>query len=473
MSDTRAEATRWMSISFQRHRTALKIIASLAIALLVSFWPDYLGLPDSGRSALFILLLATGLWSTEALPAFAVGLLVIGLSIAILGKPGGDAAASDGDWERFLVVWGSPLIWLFFGGFVLAAAAEKVELTGWVARNVLQRFGDRASLQLLGCLLVAFVFSMFISNTATATMMIAIAVPLLRSSNAGPRYEQGYLLGIACAANLGGMGSLIGSPPNAIAAGALADVQPIDFARWMFVGLPPALTMLVIVWLYLIWRYPAETTTLQWTEQPIRAPLEEGQNRKLQRSRWAVVSVFSVTVAMWMTSSLHGIPSTVVALIPTCCLTAIGVIDSQDIRELPWDVLLLIAGGLALGVAVTDTGLANWLVDQLPLDGASLIGIAIAFCLVAIVLSNIMSNTAASNILIPIALAVSPQSPSIAVIPIALGASAAMCLPISTPPNAVVYGTGRIRTRDMLESGLLIAFTIPPIILLWCWLVIG
>ncbi len=183
----------------------LKIALCLGCAVLVALLPDYRGLSDAGVWALFILVLAAGLWITEAMPAFALGLLVMGLEIAILGRPGGVFAQNTHDWERFIAVWGSPLIWLFFGGFVLAAAAEKTGLTQWLARMVMSRAGSRASMQLLGCMTVTFVFSMFISNTATASMMIAVLAPVLCSLAAHDPLRRAFLLGVAFAENLGGM----------------------------------------------------------------------------------------------------------------------------------------------------------------------------------------------------------------------------------------------------------------------------
>jgi len=471
MTDTRSEAfARLRGTRFSSWLSLAKIVGCVVLAATVSGLPEYEGLEPAGRAALFILLIGGGLWISEAMPAFAVGLVVIGLEIAILGRPGGVFADSRDDWQRFIAVWGSPLIWLFFGGFVLAAAAEKTGLSQWMAGWILQRLGSRPSVQLLGCMGVTFVFSMFISNTATATMMVTVLMPLIRSLPDRDPQATSLLLGIAFAANLGGMGTIIGSPPNAIAAGALRSVAPLDFARWMMLGLPPALVLLLVSWLFLIWRYPGETSLVD-------PRFTDGKDELTTSSsvphwkRVTVVGVFAITIAMWLTGSWHGIPATVVSFIPICTLTAMGILDALDIRAIPWDVLLLIAGGLSLGVAVTDTGLATWLVGHLPTKTWNAFLLALVFSYVTSLMSNLMSNTAAANILVPIALVASVGVEAQVVVAIALGASAAMCLPISTPPNAIVYGTRRLGTTDLLQAGLLIGILAPPLVSGWCWIV--
>ena len=189
--------------------------------------------------------------------------------------------------------------------------------------------------------------------------------------------------------------------------------------------------------------------------------------------RIAIIVVFVTTIGLWLTTSLHHLPATVIAFVPTCALTTLGVLDANDIRTIRWDVLLLIAGGLSLGVAVSHTGLAEWMLAHLALDTVSTFGLAPVFTCATVVLSNVMSNTAAANILVPVAIAASAGFETVTVVPIALGASAAMCLPISTPPNAIVYGTGELETKEMLLGGLLLALLAPLAATGWCWLILS
>ena len=229
---------------------ALTLIC-LIIAVAFAFGPTHEGLASEGVLALFILVFCAALWVTEAMPAFAVSLLAIGLSIVLVGHDEQGAA----DWEKYIATWGSPLIWLFFGGFILAAAAKKTGLDLWMAAHVLSRLGKRPAFVLMGLMASTALLSMFLSNTATATMMVAMLGPMLSKRQDHSKHAKPLLLGVAMAANIGGMGTLIGTPPNAIAAGALEDVGGVNFAQWMFYGIPPALLLLSLAWSYLLLRH--------------------------------------------------------------------------------------------------------------------------------------------------------------------------------------------------------------------------
>jgi len=486
MEDTRADALKnysgnlFQRLEFSSAASLVKIVFCLILAAVVYHLPpeslpvesavdgSTSGLSDPARWTLFILTLAAGLWATEAIPAFAVALLVIGLQIVILGKPRDLATDKEIPWESFAATLGSPLIWLFFGGFVLAAAAEKTGLNRWFACEVLRRLGSRPGRLLAGSMGVTFVFSMFISNTAATTMMLAVMLPVVGSLGPHDRFRKAMVMGIAFAANLGGMGTVIGSPPNAIAAGALQGVEPVDFFRWMLAAVPPAILMVVLTWAYLIVRYRSQVAELDLT-----AFAAAGAPHRLPAwRRVLVVMVFIVTVALWLSQSWHGIPSSVVAFVPICILSAAGVLDGDDICAIRWDVLLLIAGGLSLGLAVTETGLAGWLVGLLPLDQVTSFAIVLMLSYATMALSNVMSNTAAANILVPIGIVVGAGAEAATVIPLAIGASSAMCLPISTPPNSIAYGTGQIASKDLIQAGLWIGFLAPLLSAVWCRLVL-
>ena len=461
-SATRLNAKRILGrLTPTAQKSLLLVTLCLLVSLAGAFLPTHEGLAPQGVMALFILLFCAGLWVTEAMPAFAVSLLAMGLEIALLG----DVTHEGNGWEKYIATWGSPLIWLFFGGFILAAAAQKTGLDQWMATQVLSRLGNRPSNVLCGVMGSTAILSMFLSNTATATMMVAMLGPLIANNKDNPKLSTALLLGIAMAANIGGMGTLIGTPPNAIAAGVLAQGGGINFVEWMVYGIPPSLALLAIAWGYLALVYlgksrflPLESLTLSSERTPTSAsPIQQA----------LVVVCFGVTLLMWITSPLHGIPTTAVSFIPICVLTTTRVLDKDDVKNIAWDVLLLIAGGLSLGIAVNDTGLAIWIVAQLPIGGLSPIAIAVCLAFVATILSNLMSNTAAANVILPIAFVMLGTDHAELIIPIALAASAAMCLPISTPPNAIVYGTGKIRSRDLLGAGLLLGVLAPPVVVAW------
>lgn len=332
----------------------------------------------------------------------------------------------------------------------MAHACSKTHLDKWMAGMVLGRFATNPAKLVAGVMGITFLFSMFMSNTATAAMMIAVTAPVLAGLPKGSRLAKGIVLGVAAAANLGGVGTIIGTPPNAIAAGQLQG--KIDFVRWMMIALPPALLLAVAVY-FLIWRLYVKGGE----DATISLDAKVGGDAREKRHRITVMVVFTVTVALWMGESLTGIPSSVVSFVPIVALAVSGVIGARDMRELPWDVLLLLAGGLSLGVGVEVTGLAQWLANQVPGD-LSVVAIAITFSVLGLFLSNLMSNTAAAALLIPLAASLVPDGQEALVITsIAISCSAAMALPISTPPNAIAYGTERLAAKDYLLPGLLVA----------------
>lgn len=466
--DTRHAASRLLKpIKQSIPAAALKLVLCIAGALLIAFVPEYHGLNPAAQRAFFILLLASSLWLTEAIPSFAVGLMVIALNVALLGSPKGSFADGDQEaWVEFVAPWGSPLLWLFFGGFVLSAAATKAGLDRRFALGVLSRFGTKPSAILAGVMIITFVCSMFMSNTATAAMMLAMLSPVLAKYQ-DDGFSKSLILGTAMAANIGGMGTIIGTPPNAIAAGALVATKPIGFAEWIFVGLPPASLLAILGWSYLVKAHPTNHQRIDLRET---LSIDASHNADDDLEPWQIklTSVILIgTVLMWLTSSLHGIPTAVVAVMPIAFLTVAGVLDERDIRGLSWDVLLLLAGGLSLGIAVAKTGMADWLITQLPISGMALLPLALVLAYLTSLLSNVMSNTATANILIPLAMALSPNHAAAVAIPLALAASSAMCMPISTPPNAIAFGTGRITTKELLRAGAVVGVLAPLFVVLW------
>ena len=467
--DTRQAAMRLIGpVRRSIPQAIFKLLVCLLIAAPTAFLPEYEGLSEPGRRALFILILAASLWISEAIPSFAVALGVIALNVALLGSPRGEFAHGDHDaWVEFVAPWGSPLLWLFFGGFVLSAAASKTGLDRLFALSVLRRFGTKPGAILAGVMIITFVASMFMSNTATAAMMLAMLATVINHYRADP-FAKALVLGTAMAANIGGMGTIIGTPPNAIAAGALLSIKPIGFAEWIVVGLPAAVLLGVLGWAYLAKTYPSRTKKIELAT--LLAEHDEGDEDERQIAPWqrAVATLTIVgTILMWLTSSLHGIPTAVVGLMPIALLTVVGILDERDIRGLSWDVLLLLAGGLSLGIAVAKTGVADWIIGQLPVSGLGLLPLALMLAYVTSLLSNVMSNTATANVLIPLAIALSQGQAAAIVVPLALAASSAMCMPISTPPNAIAFGTGVLQTKDMLKAGLLVGALAPALVVIW------
>ncbi len=450
-------------------RWSLSMISiGTVVAILAAYLPDHVGLGAPGHHALFVLVLASFLWITSALPPFAVSLLVIALQIALLGDPAGEFSHGDPRrWEMFVAPWASPVMWLFLSGLVLATAAQRTGLDRRLAARVLGAVGGGPRRLLLGMMGITFVLSMFMSNTATTAMMLALVTPMASSGGLPPSMARALLVGVAAAANIGGMGTLIGTPPNAIAAAALATTQPVDYARWMVFGLPPALLLVTLAWSYLSVRYVKAGTHLALPAD--FADDEPGPERA--RSQTVVALVFGVTVVAWMSEQLHGVPTAVVAVMPIAALAVSGVVTERELRLLPWDVLVLVAGGLSLGVGVAETGLAAWLVSGVEAGSLPPAGLALAMAVPTSLLSNFISNTAAATIVMPMALALGGATPALIAIPLALTTSTSMCLPVSTPPNALVFASGHVTTRDLMGVGLLVGLVGPPIAVAWTMLV--
>lgn len=418
----------------------------------------------AARRGLFILIFAALLWLTDAMPAFAVGILIIALQMLLLGKAGGVYATTSRDWEQFVAVLGHPLVWLFFGGFVLAAGMAATGIDRWLAKRMLARFGGSSGQLLIGLMLTTFGLSMIMSNTATSAMMLAILAPLLINMR-GTDTARALVLGVATAANLGGMASLIGTPPNAIAVGALAEIPngpEISFLDWLIIGLPPALLLLAVAWALIRLMYKLESTAFS-------LPQVEAQESSVP-PRWQVNTVtitLLVTVGLWLTSGWHHAPTAAISFIPIVMFTTTGILSVERMRGLPFDVLFLLAGGLALGHTVTTTGLSLWIADLLPTEDLPPLLIVLMFAYLAVAMSNFMSNTAAATVLIPISITVAAGFEGPAAVSVALGASAAMLLPVATPPNAMAFATGHCETRDFIRIGVVLGLITPPIAVLW------
>lgn len=405
-----------------------------------------------------IFVLAALLWVTEALPLFATALLVIGLQLVLLANPGGWAgfgfeSGASPSYKAVIHGAADSVLLLFFGGFLLAEAAVKEGVDRSMSALLLRPFGQRPAALLAGIMLVTALFSMFMSNTATTAMMVTLVLPLLAQLPKGDPFRKGLMLAVPLAANIGGLGTPIGSPPNAVAVGYLQKAgQPIGFLSWMLVAVPVMLLMLGVVW-FLLWRW------FKPQQQELRIQLER---TRVHGRGWFVVIVFTATVTLWLTDHWHGLPASVVALLPAILFTASGMLSRDELNRIEWNVLILIAGGISLGAGMTMTGLDAMIVKWLPVGPGQSVFILLALLVVAtVLLSTFMSNTAASNLLLPIgvtaAVASGPAASTLEItLCIAFAASLAMALPISTPPNAIAYSRNEFTTRDLIKVGSLI-----------------
>ncbi len=407
-----------------------------------------------------IFVLAALLWVTEAMPLFATSLLVIGLQVILLANPGGWAGIGfeSGDGPKYREVMAAaadPILLLFFGGFLLARAAVKEGVDQGMSALLLRPFGGRPKTILLGLMLVTALFSMWMSNTATTAMMMTLVAPMLSHLPSGEPFRKALVLAVPIAANIGGMGTPIASPPNAVAVGFLQKAGiKIGFLDWMLATVPFMLLLLLFAW-WLLFQFFRPTTA---------GLLFAASSRKLDRRGWFVVSVFVVTVLLWMTDQWHGLPAAVVALLPAVAFTATGLLNRDDLNRIEWNILILIAGGISLGAGMQMAGLDQQVVKWLPSGEASGALLLTALVLATVGLSTFMSNTAAANLLLPIGISAASVAgaglpPTQAALAIALAASLSMALPISTPPNAIAYASGEFTTRDLMRVGLIVGIT--------------
>lgn len=426
---------------FGKDAATFTVILALAIGVTLLPIPD---LTSAQRIMLGIFVGAAGLWVTAAIPPFATAILIIVLEVYLLGMVNGGLEGVE-TYQVFINPIASPVLVLFFGGFILAIAASKHGLDQRLAQAFLQPFGQRPAILLLGVILITGLFSMFMSNTATTAMMITIVAPYCRDSRSQETFAKALILAVPFAANIGGIGTIIGTPPNAVAASILADMgHRVSFVHWMAIGVPIAALLLLVLWGVLLLRYPLAEVQVDIS---FSAPLRMGRRLLI------VTGTFTVTVLLWMTEPLHGAPAAVAALLPVAVFTVTGVIDSQDLKRIDWDVLILVAGGLSLGVGMEKTGLSHFLVDLVPFGSLSPIALTVAFGVVTVLISTFMSNTSAANVLIPIAVAIAVWSPLVGAVTVAMIASLGMGLPVSTPPNAIAYATGRVAYKEMTVMG--------------------
>lgn len=445
------------------------IVTAFLLAVPVNFFGiDALTVVQQRVIALFVF--AALMWIFEIIPNWTTSLLVIVIALLTVSDKGLGFLCKPEfgqlvGFKSIMASFADPVVMLFLGGFVLAIMAEKYGLDVTMGRALLGLFGTKPKWVLLGFLVVISIFSMFMSNTATAAMMLAFLAPVLGTLPADDKGKIGLALSIPVAANIGGIGTPIGTPPNATAVKFLAESgAEVPFMTWMVHMIPYVAIMIFLAWLLLQFFFPFKTKELK---------LEIPENKKPHTWKTTVVWItFIGTILLWMTESATKINSNIVALIPLGVLTACGIFTKDDIKEINWSVLWLVAGGFALGTCLQGTGLAKVLIGAIPFGTMSVVLVLVIAGLVCYFLSNFISNSATAALLIPILIVVAegmadPEAANNAqfialggkqamIVFIAACASIAMLFPISTPPNAIAASTGLVETKDMAKVGLII-----------------
>lgn len=427
------------------------------------------GLTVVQQRVIAIFVMAVMLWITEAIPAWATSIAIIFVLLFCVSDSSFNfLQGNEGQYGQLLdsvgimACFADPTIILFLGGFILAIAATKSGLDVWMAKTLIKPFGKKSENVLLGFLLITGVFSMFISNTATAAMMLTFLTPVFKALPANGKGRIALTMSIPIGANLGGMGTPIGTPPNAFAYKVLNDPaglnMQISFGQWMLIMVPLVIVLLFIAWVVLKKFFP-------FTQKTIELNIQGDMSHNW---RTAVVGItFALTILLWIVGKYVGVNSNTVAMLPIAIFAITGVITAKDLQKIDWGVIWMVAGGFALGLALNGTGLAKVAIQAIPFGDWSPIVILIIAGLVCYFLSNFISNTATAALMIPILTVVCEGmgdklsvigGTSTMLIGIAVAASAAMTLPISTPPNAIAYSTGLIDQKDMAKTGVIVGF---------------
>jgi len=425
---------------------------------------------------LAIVLWIAGYWATEVIPAVATSLLAIGLVVVALGVVPGLSSQDPGvrgAWSNYLTPIASPVMLLMLGSLMLSEGSRRTGVDALVGLRLLRPFAASPRRLVLGVMIVAAWLSMWTSNTATAAILLSVTRPLWTSDDNNPSFRGAIVLAIAIGANIGGIATPVGSPPNAIVFGSLnAAGQGINFLRWMLLGVPVAGALLGVAWLVLV------RSGATWTSQPGPVPIAFEPTAAPGWSRGAMMVIFTITVSLWITSPWTNLPVSVAALVPVVALPALGILRPQDLARLDWDVLLLIAGGLVLGEGLSTSGLAATVSSAIPLEVLPGILLVASLALVALALSSFMSNTAVANLLCPLGLSIAGAFPGDegaawamreAGLAIAFASGAAMVLPVSTPPNALAYRTGLIPLWKLIGMGLLMGLCATSSIVIGAW----
>ena len=463
------------------------VLGPLLFALIqFGFKPD--GLSESGVSVLAVALWVGVWWVTEAVPIAVSALLPIVL-FPLTGAL---------DLSATTVAYGHKYVFLYLGGFFLAIAIEKVNLHRRIALSIIGLIGTRMRLIVLGFMVATAFLSMWISNTATAVMMLPIGLAIVAQyrdhpdtpENEHTEFGKMLMLAIAYSASIGGIATLIGTPPNLVFASMVKELYGIEiaFLDWMLLALPLSIVLLILCWWYLT-RIAVRLYSDDFPGGVAEIKRQRKALGRMQRQEKRVLSVFVLTALAWICRSfllspyLPALDDTIIALCAGVILFVLpgkqkstSILSWEDSKKIPWGILLLFGGGLAIATGFKDTGLAKWLAELLiALDFLPLL--LMTFMLVAAInfLTEITSNLATTAMILPVLAPLAAAmgvSPYVFMVGATLAASCAFMLPVATPPNAVVFGSGYVRMSDMIRAGLGLNLLSILIVTLWVYFIL-
>ena len=449
-------------------KTAQAVIVAIITLLLWNAPTDIFGIEGLTvvqQRIIAIFAFATLMWILEVVSSWATSVAIIGLMLLFCSDSGvkwmcdPEQVGALLSYKSVMATFADPVIMLFIGGFILAIAATKTGLDAQLAKVLLKPFGNKSDNVLLGFILITGLFSMFVSNTATAAMMLTFLTPVFRQLPPEGKGRIAMALSIPLAANLGGMGTPIGTPPNTIALKYLNDPEGLNmglgFGEWMMFMTPLVVILLFVGWWLLKTIFPFSQKTVE---------LEIEGEMKHDAHTFIVIITFFITVALWLLDTVTGINSYTVALVPFVIFALTGVITKRDLEQINWSVIWMVAGGFALGYGLNASGLAANAVKSIPFGEFSPLLILLLSGIICYALSNFISNSATAALLMPILAVVCTAmgdkletiggTPTV-LIGVAIAASSAMVLPISTPPNALAYATNLVQQKDMSKMGLI------------------
>ncbi|SFW64667.1 SLC13 family permease [Cellulophaga fucicola] len=379
--------------------------------------------------------------------------------------------------------YGSKIIFLFFGGFILALALEKVNLHKRIALNIIKITGTTPNKVVLGFMIATAALSMWISNTASTVVMLPIAVSVIKLlindkdgfTKSDKNFALSVMLGIAFSANAGGIATIIGTPPNSVLIGLLEKQYNIEisFFKWMIVGLPFSLVLLTVIYFVLVkWMFPNKQLEFSASKDVIKSELAKlGPTSKKEKM---VLVIFGVTVSLWIFRTLInsifpnlGLSDTVISMIAAVSLFAIPfnlkkgdfILKWKDTEKLSWGILVLFGGGLALANGMATTGIINTVTEAISNSNINILFTVSLLILLMLFMTELMSNVALITVLAPIVagIAIGLDIPMLHIlIPVTMASSCAFMLPMATPPNAIVFASGYIKVKQMARVGVIL-----------------
>jgi sodium-dependent dicarboxylate transporter 2/3/5 len=440
--------------------------------LLILLWPQPL-LSTQGDAVIAVALWMVTWWLTEAVSISVTALLPLLLFPLLDIMPIAEVGNN----------YGSPIIFLFFGGFVMALALEKVNLHRRIALNIIRITGTTPNKVVLGFMIATASLSMWISNTATAVVMLPIAMSVIKLliddvdgfTKKDRNFAVSVLLGIAFSANAGGIATVIGTPPNSILIGLLENEYQIEisFLKWMVFALPFSIIMIGLSYITLVHLiFPSKGLNFSASNEVIQEELRKlGPTRSKEKM---VLGIFAVTVSLWIFRTLInsvfpslGLSDTMISMFAAISLFAVPfnlkkgdfILDWKDTEKLAWGILILFGGGLALAKGMSVSGIVDQVSQSIAAGNFSITATASLLILLMLFMTELMSNVALVAVLAPVVagIAIGLGIPMVyLLIPVTMASSCAFMLPMATPPNAIVFASGFIEVKDMVKAGILL-----------------